>query len=434
MRWSAVLLVGLGCATVSPLSPRERALVALHERNWSEATTLLEPLSAASPNDLTLARQLAEAHVKAGTGAALLKRLAGRDDAVAFYQRGLVLFASTASAQNPAIAAFRRAVELEPTENEFHHRLGVALVESEHYEAALAPLEVATRSNAAAAGWWLPLAKARLQLGDKAGALTAIREAVMRHPTPADAKQAKALMLLVSDPFAALPTSARPLVEKALQWLEGADVPQAAIAELETALHDTPDLAAAHALLGLAYARIDDAARAIDELNRAIELDPDDGKASFYLAELYLSRQRPKPAAEHYQRAVDKNPTLEQAWLRLGELASERREDDKARQCFTIATELAPERAELKGRLAAMHQLQGDYAAARNALEEGLSQEPENVDLMLRMGLLFADRFEKTKVGAEKAESKREAAKWLRKVLDAQPENALASRVLAMVQ
>ncbi|MFY0576011.1 hypothetical protein ACN28S_18090 [Cystobacter fuscus] len=42
-----------------------------------------------------------------------------------------------------------------------------------------------------------------------------------------------------------------------------------------------------HALMGLAWQRLDDAGRAVEEFKRAIELAPADGKNHFYLGELY---------------------------------------------------------------------------------------------------------------------------------------------------
>src|SRR5439155_8960695 len=130
--------------------------------------------------------------------------------------------------------------------------------------------------------------------GDGKGAVAALSSAIASAPTHQDVKVARALMDQIADPFAAFPQAARPTLEQGIQWLQVADVPQQAIISFEEILHDWPDLAVVHALLGLAYQRIDDAGRAVDELKRAIELAPDDGKSHLYLGQLYLSHQRPK--------------------------------------------------------------------------------------------------------------------------------------------
>src|SRR6185295_13058688 len=157
-------------------------------------------------------------------------------------------------------------------------------------------------------------------------AVAALALVVQGSPTPAEVKVARALMDQIADPFAAFPQAARPTLEQGIQWLQVADVPQQAIVSFEEILHDYPDIAVVHALLGLAYQRIDDAGRAVDELKRAIELQPDDGKAHQYLGELYLSHQRPKQAREELERAIKLNPMLDIAYYRLGDLALERRD------------------------------------------------------------------------------------------------------------
>lgn len=427
-----------GCATTKSqgqrLTPREEAQVALQRGDAARALELLEPDFAAHPDDLQVARLLAEAHVKAGSGDALLARLAKWDTAVSHYQQGLVRFARAAEASGPAIAEFRRAVELAPQEPEFQYRLGVALLESEQVEDALPALQKATQLAPDHAGWALPLAKAKARLGDQAGAVAAIRTVVLGTPTPAEVKTAVALMDQLSDPFATFPAAAKPQLEQAMQWLQLADVPQQAIVQLEQILRDFPDLAVVHSLLGLAYDRLDDAGRAVDEFKRAIELAPEDGKNHFYLGELYQARQRPKNAEEHFLKAVEKNPVLADAWVRLGDLALDRQDLVNARRDFEVVARLRPDDVAARGKLALVFQLEGDWPAADRELKAVMDKEPENLEFALRLGVLHTERFTKAKTAAEKEKAAEEAAKWLQQVLDAQPENAIASRALERVK
>ncbi|MCC6336673.1 MAG: tetratricopeptide repeat protein [Myxococcales bacterium] len=441
---AGLLVMGLaallfsGCATTSGsglrLTPREEAQVALSRGDSLRAVELLEPEFARHPADLLIARLLAEAHVKAGSGDALLARLAKSDTAVSHYQQGLVRFARAAEATGPAVTEFRRAVELEPNEPEFHYRLGVALLESEQFEEALASLRRATSMAPDRTGWALPLAKALARTGDHKAAVAAIRTVILGNPTPAEVKTAVALMDRLTDPFATFPSAAKPQLEQAMQWLQQADVPQQAIIQLEQILRDYPDLAVVHSLLGLAYDRLDDAGRAVDEFKRAIELAPEDGKAHLYLAELYAARQRPKNAEEHYQKALERNPVLADAWVRVGDLAVDRQDLVGARQAFQVVARLRPDDAAAHGKLALVHQLEGDWPAADKELRLVMDKEPENLEFALRLGVLHAERFTKAKTPAEKEQAAREAAKWLQKVLDAQPENAIASRALEHVK
>lgn len=436
--WGATLAAVTACHPAGPgharLTPREQAQVLLQRGDGAGAVALLESLHRDAPSDLSIARALAEAHVKAGTGAALLARLQPIDTAVSHYQQGLVRFARAADASGPAIDSFRRAVALAPEEPEFKYRLGVALLESEQHEAAREALEAATRAAPELVAWQLPLAKARANTGDPRGALSAITAVVTHAPTEPEVATARALMERLSDPFAGLPRAARTQLEQAMQWLEVADVPQQAIDQLEALRLEYPDQAVVHALLGLSWARLDDVGRAVEELRRAIELAPEDGKNHFYLAELYAGRQRPRQAEEHYLQAVERNPLLERAWFALGDLALERQDYVSARRHFGVATHLAPADSAARGKLALVLQLEGDYAGADRALRAVLDREPDNVEFMLRLGVLHTERFTRARSATEREQAATEAGKWLEKVLEAQPENALASRALERVR
>lgn len=438
MRWVALALVGCACQTFSGAGPklteREALQVALQKGQGAQVVERLERLHAAHPDDLHTARMLAEGHVQARTGDQLLARLTAKDTALAHYMLGLVRFSRAGEAAGPAVAEFRRASELAPDEPEFVYRLGVALVESEQYEEALSPLRRATLLQPTKASWSLPLAKALARTGDQRGAIEALRVVVTGAATPAEVKTARVLMDQIVDPFSSMPQSARPRLEQALQWLEVGDVPQQAIVQLQELLQEFPDQAIIHSLLGLSYARLDDVARAVDELQRAIELAPEDGKNHLYLAQLYQSRQRAKSAQEHLERAAALNPLLDEAWLRLGDLSLERQDYVKARQQFQVAARLVPESVAAHGKLALVYQLEKDWPAADRELHLVLNRDAENLEFMLRLGVLHAERFTQAKSATERAEAAKEATKWLEQVLAAQPENALASRALERVK
>lgn len=431
--WVVLCLVA-GCATTAPsLSPREKAQVLMQRGDAKEAVPILEELHARAPSDFEVARALAEAHVRAGSAELLLERLKTTDTAVSHYMQGLVLFARAADATRPAIAQFEAAVALEPDAGELHHRLGVALLESERYEQARAPLARAIELRPRELSWRLPMAKVLYRLGDTRGAVAALQLVVAGGPSPQDVKMARALMGQIADPFGAFPQSARGTLEQGIQWLQVADVPQQAIVSFEEILHDYPDLAVVHALLGLAYQRIDDAGRAVDELKRAIELSPDDGKAHLYLGELYLSHQRPRQAREELERALQLNPLLDDAYVRLGDLALERRDYVGAKQLFEALVHLQPDAAWAHGKLALVYQLDGDWPAADRELHAVVDKEPDNAEFLLRLGVLHTERFTRAKSADERKSASAEAAKWLAKVLEKQPENALASRALETV-
>lgn len=437
LRRGLLLLALAGCASgpaAAGLTPREQATVLLQRGDGKAAAQILEQLARAAPGDLSIARALAEAHVKGGTADAFLARLVTDDSAVSHYQQGLILFSRSADATGPAVEQFRKASAIVPGEAEFHYRLGVALLESERFEESLPELKKAIAISPGNPAWHLPLAKALHHTGDDRNAVEAVRTAITGAPTPNEVKTARALMGQINDPLARFPKQAQARLEKGIAWLEQGDVPQQAIISFEDILRDFPDLAVVHSLLGMAYQRLDDAGRAVDEFKRALELNPEDARSHYLLGELYFARQRQQQAKEHFERALEKNPTLDEAWLRLGDLALDRQDLVTARGCFRTLTFLEPEASAPRGKLALVFQLEGDWPGADRELRRVVEKEPENVEFILRLGTLHAERYLKSKVPSERKAAGEEARKWLTQVLDAQPENALASRALETIK
>lgn len=417
-------------------SPLEEAKLALDRGDAPAALPELEQAHRQSPSDLDVARLLVEAYVKCGRSAELQKRLPNdpADPAVHAYMLGLAHFADPATAGTQAIADLQQAVRLAPNLAELHYRLGLALLDSERFAEALPELSRAAELAPERTAIQLPLAKALARNGRREEAVAALRKVVLGHPSPAEVKIARALMDGIADPFAGFPDAARARLERGINWLQNADVPQEAIIQFEDILRDYPDLAVVHALLGLSYQRIEDAGRAVDELKRAIELDPRSGKNWLYLGELYLSHQRNDPAQEAFEKALALNPLLDSAYLHLGDLAIERRDLSTARQMYEALAALEPDAVPPRGKLALALELTGDYAGASRVLHAVVEKDPENVEFLLRLGLLEAERSKHAAQASEKKAAADEAAHDLEEVLERQPDNAIASRALQDVR
>ncbi|MCP3101583.1 tetratricopeptide repeat protein [Myxococcus sp. K15C18031901] len=446
--WARIAVLGLGLVTAGcghtqasgagtvqrPSDDRSKARAYLDDNQPQKALGILGDLHGRAPEDLDVARMLTEAQVKAGHAdawiAQLQARIGSKERAVDQYMLGLALFSRARDAGAPAVAAFERAITLAPDTGEYHYRLGVARLESEQYAAAVEPLRRAVALVPDRTAWHLPLAKALHRTGDLDGAVKALGVVVRGHPSPADVATARALMEQISNPFNGIPKAAEAKFEEGLRLLNDLDAPQHAIVAFEEVLHDYPDLAVVHALLGLAYQRLDDAGRAVDEFKQAIESAPRDGKNQLYLGELYLSRQRPDAARTAFERAITLHPLLDVAWFRLGDLHLERRDLAAAREAFSVAVSLLPDAVPPRGKLALVYQLEGDYPAAERELRRVVEKDPENVEFSLRLGLLFTEQAKKSTRPQARKEAAGEAERWLSKVLEAQPENAVASRAL----
>lgn len=428
---TAVLLGAQGCVTTPPAGPppsaRQRVQLLL-ENQPNEALRLADQLAAASPADLELARLRAEAWVRAGRGAELVAATPPGTPA-AHYTRGLALYARAADVPR-ALEEFRSAAALAPREPELHYRLGLALLESEDEAASLPSLERALELAPDRAAWRLPLAKALHRTGRDRDAVGALRAFVEQGPAPRDLQLARELMARISPPLAGVPRAALPKLEQALHWLNAVDAPQQAALALEELLLEYPDLGPAHALLGLAHQRLEDAGRAVEAFRRAAELQPLDGRPHYYLAVLLLGRQKDPSAREALERALERDPLIDDAWARLGDLALGRGDTATARRCYRVLSALQPDSPLSHSRYALVLQLEGDFAAAESELRRAHGLAPADPDLQLRLGLLFSERRRQARDVAERARHAAEAERWIHQVLELQPDNAAAAQAL----
>jgi hypothetical protein len=114
----------------------------------------------------------------------------------------------------------------------------------------------------------------------------------------------------------------------------------------------------------------------------------------------------------------------------LGDLALEKGELDRAGTFFQTLTWLQPDDFAARGKLALVQQLKEDWQAADFQLRHVLEKHPNNVEFMLRLGVLNLERRKKATTAKERNAASADARHWLQAVLRAQPENALASRGL----
>mgnify|MGYP002717735093 CR=1 FL=1 len=105
-----------------------------------------------------------------------------------------------------------------------------------------------------------------------------------------------------------------------------------------------------------------------------------------------------------------------------------------AGEAFRVLTSLAPDEEAPRGKLALVRQLEGDWAGAERELLYVVEKNPDNVEFTLRLGVLFTEQAKQSSRPEERKEAAGKAERWLRKVLEAQPENAMASRALQQLK
>lgn len=346
-------------------------------------------------------------------------------DALGYYTLGLAQFANGSESQ--AVEAFRKAAELAPGVADIQYRLGIVLYDGEKYADARGPLAKAVELSPKTARYRPPLAVCLAHLGDRKAALDALRDVPRLSPTPDEAALAVKAARSLTDLFRDLPPPSRADLEQALGYLMK-DAPGLAAPQLETLLSRLPDLAPAHALLGLAAFRLDETGRAVSELRRAAELAPDLPQPHAWLGELYASKEKPDLAATEYGEALKRNPLDPELLRKLGTLKLERNLPD-AVDTLEQAAVLSPGDDALQLLLARAEIAAGQPGPARGRLERLSEKRPEDAEVLLRLAMLLFDERAKAPTAA-RGDLTQRVETLLQKVLALQPENAAANRLL----
>ncbi len=239
-----------------------------------------------------------------------------------------------------------------PRNAELQYRLGLVLLRQQKFAEAGRRLESAAELLPDFPQAWLAVARVRLQLGNRAGAIEAIEQANLLAPDEPMVWRASAMFYEQAADFAKA-------AEYELRWAEahpddkvsplrameyhiraGEPDPAIEIGERMLIREDGPVI---HNLLGQAYRLKQDPANAVEELQTALRLDPANPRYYIDLAQLFLDHKTPKPALMVLARAVERFPNDAEI-LRLYGLAHYATGDKaKALDNFLKITDLDPD-------------------------------------------------------------------------------------------
>jgi tetratricopeptide (TPR) repeat protein len=443
LAWAAaVALCGFACAGARPPAPLDAGtLLAAAQRDLAagraaEAQAGFEQALLRDPKLYPALRGRVEAARLRSALPDLIAELLAKsqarpDDGLAWYSLGLARFAAGAAA--PAIEALEAAARLLPAEADPQFRLGIALLDGGRPAEAKEPLARGVALAPRAPRYRVPYATCLDRLGDRKGAIAQLRDLPELAPSPDEAALAVRAARAITEPFRGVPPEAREDLAQAFAYLDK-DAPALAIPALERLTQRLPGLAAAHALLGLAAVRLDEAPKAIAELARAAELSPEAPQPHVYLAELYAGKDRGEQAAAEYALALERDPldvaTLRKlGTLRLGRLARPR----DAVEPLARAAALLPGDDDVV-LLLARAQLEGGKPEAGRGLLAGLAaRHPDQPEILLRLASALSDeRALSPKAEREVLGGRIETL--LSRVLALQPANAEAARLLAALR
>jgi serine/threonine-protein kinase len=133
-----------------------------------------------------------------------------------------------------------------------------------------------------------------------------------------------------------------------------------------------PNLAAAHAVLGIIYRDSDRQNDAIDEFQVALKLAPNNAEAARQLAELYTTLGSFDDAEKLYLRSTEARPTDWYGYLLLGLFYKNRQRYDEAISALNQAKKLAADNDIVRYNLGAVYRATGRYDEALVEMREAL--------------------------------------------------------------
>lgn len=184
-----------------------------------------------------------------------------------------------------------------------------------------------------------------------------------------------------------------------------------AVKLLERSLRENPDEAEAHRWLGIAAYDIGNTALAADHLQRVAELEPANGRPHRLIGLMLKEQDQYAAAAAAYERSLSRDPSQADAhdvYLELAQCQFSQRNYDGA----IDALEHCPETTEALVMRAECNHAQGEAELANEILDRVLSQDRHCPEAFALKATLCTE-----------AQKEREAADWLRRAIELEPNN-----------
>ncbi|MEM6796083.1 MAG: tetratricopeptide repeat protein [Acidobacteriota bacterium] len=281
-----------------------------------------------------------------------------------------------------ALAAYRRALDLEPAANRLHYRLGIALRKAGEIDAAKQSLAQSGQVSALV----IDPITAELAGEAKGSAVLMQRGANAKAAGLIEQALEDYRLAAASDPDS--PEARRDygaVLAQAARYRESAE-------QYREAVRLEPEKALNHFVLGLVLESAGEPASAVESIGRAVELEPDYREFRVALAGRLATAGRLEEALGHFDRLVAGNPRdraarLERAkvWLARGELPSALR-DAEAVLAEPERDVLAAEALALAG---AVRGQSGDLAAGIESLRAALELSPDLVSARFTLANLL---------------------------------------------
>lgn len=307
-------------------------------------------------------------------------------------------------ALGPAVRAYGRAVQADPSVPLYRFNLGLALRKIGSFERAAEELSAAVELEGEPLEARMRLVEVRSLLGQHVEALALTEKILEAAPLEHGAWELKSQLLLkLGSPAEAIAPALRatelmPSCAVAWDYLAQAYQASGRLAEAKRAYGEAIALApfeAALALnLGTLHLERGEVDAAETAFRRALELRPDFALAYRNLGEALAARQALTAAASAFETAAQLDPSDAEALARFGDLALQRRQLAQAERAYSAALDAEPHHSGAWYGLGETRRRQGRSADAERAYRRAIEIRPGDAAPHVGLGIALYDRGE----------------------------------------
>lgn len=251
-----------------------------------------------------------------------------------------------------AADCYKRAIEIEPTNAEYHAHLAHAYYRLDLFKEALAEATIATDLDPNCGRGYRQRGNAKIGLGDFQGAINDLTRALEINPDDINAYGLRAAVLQNSEDFELAIADYSEILKRdpedlyAIQYRGDSKYKMkdysGAIEDYGSLIKKEPENAVYHGLLSQALYRSKNFDEALNEINISIILDPGLEKAYLQRGEIKQYQGDYQGALDDYSKALEINPKYLNAYDCRGNIKSDQKDFFGAIEDYSKALEIEP--------------------------------------------------------------------------------------------
>gem|GEM_PF-1484935 len=278
-----------------------------------------------------------------------------------------------------AIEQMKRCIELDPKNASVHNLIGLIYYRKQLHNAALDEFQTAAKLEPDSKQYNYNLGLVLADLGRYDEANQAFSKA-------SGFENGEDTRRIFAEQSAA--NKVRELYNEGCAAMKSRDLNKA-IERLESALKLKPDMAEAHANLGVCYMMRGDRQKQIYHFEEATRLKPGMPDVHYNLGLAYSDAMRYQEAIREFDKAIELNPSLTDAHFKLGTVLYKTRNFADAAAEFQRCVELSPKRFEAYLNLGSCCLKIKDVEGATEGFQKAVQLKPDSAEANYSLGIAY---------------------------------------------